>query len=692
MTTEASGRAHEVGLRTNRPPVASNEGDSAGPKLGVAGGKPLRVLFADDSEDDVALVQRELRRNGYVLTWERVQDATSMREALISGTWDLVLSDWSMPRFGALGALAVVKEAAPDIPLIIVSGTIGEDGAVAALRAGALDFVPKDKLSRLSPAIERELRETQVRVARRRAEDDLRASEARYRALFESTPLPMWVYDTQTFKILTVNEAALRHYGYGREEFAKLTLADLQPSADSPTLREGVTEPETGDAATIWRHRKKDGSIIEVEVKADEVDFEGKRARLVVANDVTERERVQHALRKTEDQIRQLQKMEAVGRLAGSVAHDFNNLLSVILSYASLLLKELREGDPMRADLEEIENAGNRAADLTKQLLAFSRHQSIAPVPLDVNGVLGGMDKMLRRIAGGDVDVVMQPAAALAPILSDRGHIEQIIMNLVVNARDAMPTGGKVVIETANVVLDEDYARSHLGATPGPHVMIAVTDSGTGMDKDTQARIFEPFFTTKEPGKGTGLGLSTVFGIVQKSDGSIWVESEPGRGTIFQIYFPLADADVSDPVPAVPPRSVVTSGSETILLVEDEESVRAVAGDILRRSGYQVLEASNAGEALLICESHETIIHLVLSDIVLPKVSGPEMFARLRLVRPGLRVLFMSGYTGEVVHRGVVGSEFSFIQKPLRPDLLCEGVREVLGDGRSGSPDHPRNC
>jgi two-component system cell cycle sensor histidine kinase/response regulator CckA len=399
--------------------------------------------------------------------------------------------------------------------------------------------------------------------------------------------------------------------------------------------------------------------------------------------DLTERKRAEAALLETERQLRHAQKMEAVGMLAGGIAHDFNNILSVILSYAEMLLGDLKPGEPMRDDIEEIFKAGHRAADLTRQLLTFSRQQVIEPKVLDLNDVLAGIDKMLQRIVGADVDLISLPTHPLDRVRVDPGSIEQVIMNLVVNARDAMPTGGKLTMETANVVLDEAFVREHTGVKLGPHVMLTVTDTGIGMDQATVARIFEPFFTTKMKGRGTGLGLSTVFGIVQQSGGSIWVTSEEGKGTAFKVYFPCVDA----PIDSVRRAETTTSvrGSETILLVEDDDQVRTVALAILRKNGYVVLEARNAGEALMHSERHPGVIHLLVSDVVMPQVSGPELAKRLAQIRPEMKVLCMSGYTDDsIVRHGVIEGHIAYLQKPLTPDALATKVRKVLDRASNG--------
>jgi two-component system cell cycle sensor histidine kinase/response regulator CckA len=378
-----------------------------------------------------------------------------------------------------------------------------------------------------------------------------------------------------------------------------------------------------------------------------------------------------------EGQLRQAQKMEAVGRLAGGVAHDFNNVLSVILSYADLMLESLQRDDPMRDDVEEIRTAGGRAADLTRQLLMFSRQQVLEPMVLDLNDLLARMDKMLQRILGEDVDLLFVGASNLGRLRADPSSIEQVVMNLVVNARDAMPTGGKLTIETANVDLDEDFVRHHVNTKAGPYVMLAVTDTGVGMDAATRSRVFEPFFTTKPVDKGTGLGLSTVFGIAQQSGGCVYVYSEPGAGTTFKVYLPRVDREIDKArVTTVMP---MRRGSETILLVDDDEQVRLVARNILRKNGYHVLDAGHAGEALLLCEQHPGTIHLLLTDVVMPQLSGPELAKRLAKSRPGMRLICMSGYTDDsIVRHGVLGNEIAYLQKPITPESLTRKVREVL--------------
>jgi PAS domain S-box-containing protein len=519
---------------------------------------------------------------------------------------------------------------------------------------------------------------------RKMADDALVVAQRRFNALFDSGTIGIIVGDS-TGAIREANDAFLKMLGYSREEFSA-----GQVDWRRATPREwGQWNAEVEEELRVHGRARprekeylhKDGRRVPVLVGFAAVDG---GQTISFSLDLTEQKRAADALSNLEKQFRQAQKMEAVGRLAGGIAHDFNNVLSVILSYGEMLLSDMKPGDPIRADVEEIRRAGQRAADLTRQLLMFSRQQVLVPKVLDLNELLVSMDKMLQRILGADVDLVSVPGQSLGRVRADPSSIEQVIMNLVVNARDAMPTGGQLTMETANVVLDEAYAQEHFGVTPGPHVMLAVTDTGVGIDKATLTRIFEPFFTTKEQGKGTGLGLSTVFGVVQQSGGSVWVYSEVGKGTSFKVYLPRVDAPVEVAGDSLPPTTL--RGTETVLLVEDDDQVRTVVCGILRRYGYHVIDARNAGEALLHSEKYSSPIHLLLSDVVMPQMSGPELAKRLVGVRPDMKVLCMSGYADDsIVRHGVLAAHIAFVQKPVTPEALTVRVREVLDGATRGS-------
>ncbi|HKE21823.1 MAG TPA: ATP-binding protein [Bryobacteraceae bacterium] len=496
----------------------------------------------------------------------------------------------------------------------------------------------------------------------------LRDKNLEFRLLFEENPQPMWVMDPPSRRFLAVNRAAARLYGYSEDEFLRMTLSDLQSEEESRRPPQAGIPSNAGPASS--RHVTRTGRAIDVEVAIQPVQYREQAAELAVVWDITAR-------RQLEEQLRQAQKMEAVGMLAGGVAHDFNNLLTIITGYSQLILNNLRVDDGNRNSVEQIMRAGERAAALTRQLLAFSRRQVLQPKVLDLNRLVTSLTAMLRRLIGEDVDLRLVLRPDLGRVHADPGQIEQVIMNLVVNARDAMPKGGILTVETSNVELDHSYASRHIEVKSGPYVMLAVSDNGAGMDEATRARLFEPFFTTKGAGRGTGLGLSTVFGIVKQSGGSLQVYSEPGTGTSVKVFLPRIEQPVAlDPEAQ---RKVVRRGHETILLVEDDEMVRSLVRETLQRDGYTVLDADGPDEARRASKQYHGVIHLLITDVVMPKTNGRELAEQLTARRPGMKVLYMSGYTDSAIaSSGVLTRDNSFLQKPFTPFSLADKVREVL--------------
>ncbi len=521
---------------------------------------------------------------------------------------------------------------------------------------------------------------------RKRAEDALRATENRYRRIVENTSEGVWMYDgagVTTFMSSRMAEllGSTVADAVGRPIFDFMS-ADVVVEAQNRLARRRSGIAERGEL----KLRRRDGTDLWVSVHADPLQdsvgtFEGS---LALVTDITEQRRSRDALGRSEEQLRQAQKMEAIGSLAGGVAHDFNNLLSVILSYTDLATADLKPTDPLRADLEEVHKAGLRAAALTRQLLAFSRQQVLQPSVIEMNDVVTGVERMLTRLLGEDIEVSWITSPTAGKVHADAGQIEQVIMNLVVNARDAMPKGGHLTIETANVLIEEGYAGvEHQGLVPGSYVMLAVTDTGTGMSAATQDRVFEPFFTTKDKSKGTGLGLSMVYGIVKQSGGHISVSSELGKGTTFKMYLTRTERlAIGQSITA---QSASLNGTETILLVEDEDQVRVLMSAILRKHGYKVLEAQNGGEAFLVCEQHDDEIHLLLTDVIMPRMSGQQLVERLAIVRPHMKALYVSGYTDNAILVHGIDGGAAFLQKPVQPEPLLRKVREVLDSGNGTS-------
>lgn len=812
-------------------------------------GTPLRLLMVEDSDDDATLALRVLQRGGYDVTCTRVETAAAMRAALTEERWDLVLSDYSLPRFSAPAALALLLEVSPDTPLIVVSGACGEDTAVELIRSGARDFFLKHSLVRLVHAVERELDAAKALAKRRATEEALRVAAEQARAAQEralrfftlSLELlcvldlegrflelnPMWEEalgftldelrgrafsdfvhpddreatravwrglapgerpvsfesrcvakdgSARSFLWSATVSPGERHCYAAARDITPLREAqeDLRARAERQQTiaqlgqlalaRPGEVAAILGEAAAAVARtlRVEHAHVLELveDASAFEVvagvggtsglgsfpsgaafqpgfalragapvvtaDFrvEARFARPPLLPDdvvsggcvvlpgtkgplgvlgafatearcyspeetafmqsvahvvatVLQRRDAEAALDALEGQLRQAQKMDAVGRLAGGVAHDFNNLLTAILGYSELLLAGLERDDPRWRQVEQIRKAGERATSLTKQLLVFSRHQQVERRVIDVNAIVADMEVMLTRLIGEDLAVELVLAPDLGRVLADAGQVEQIILNLAVNARDAMPQGGRITIETANVLLAGEAKGLRRPVEPGDYVMLAVSDVGTGIADDVLTHLFEPFFTTKPAGKGTGLGLSTVYGIASSAKGTVSVDTELGSGTTFKVYLPRVDREAERTSRSA--ELPVLRGSETILLVEDDDLVRGLSEGVLRENGYVVIGATNGVEALRASEAHEGPIHLVVTDVVMPEMGGKELVERLQPLRPGLKVLYASGYTSGVVLHDEGQPGAGFIQKPFAPKSLLSKVRDLLG-------------
>jgi PAS domain S-box-containing protein len=618
------------------------------------------VLIVEDDEGVADLERRRLERAGYAALSAATVE-TAMR-ALESSRIDLILLDYRLPGdVDGLDFYERMKSAGFDLPVILVTGFSNEATVIRALRVGVRDFVTKstEYLDYLPEAVTRVLKQVHT-------EQQLAESEARLGAIIRSA---------QDAILIARNGQEVTLFNAAAERMFRCKAADAigQPLAKFIPL--DVTDPSADATLSArigmgTRGVRADGEEFPLEASVSRAEVGGVRFHTVVVRDVSERRRL-------EAQLHQAQRMEGIGVLAGGVAHDFNNLLTVINGYTDMVLDEIPPDAPWREMLGEIRQAGERAAALTRQLLAFGRKQVLAPQVIDLNVLVRETERLLRRLIGADIDLASSLAPDAGRVKVDPGQFEQVLMNLAINSRDAMPAGGHLTIETRNVQLSAADVGGLADVRPGPFVMLAVSDSGVGMTEAVKARIFEPFYTTKPIGKGTGLGLSTVYGIVKQSLGHIEVYSEPGHGTTFKVYLPRAD-EAATPMSS-PARFSVPRGTETILLAEDEDGVRALARLALLASGYDVLEARDGEAALAVSRGHDGPIHLLLTDVVMPKLGGRQLADALTGERPGVRVLFLSGYTGDaIVRHGVLESGTEFLQKPFTPLALARKVRDVL--------------
>jgi len=643
----------------------------------------MRILLVEDNADHRELVRLALTE--YDDTWqvEGVASGEAALRRLVEGeAYDMVFLDYSLPGRDGLEVLEEIRRGEAPPPVVMVTGRGDEQVAVVAMKGGAYDYVVKGEgyLRRLPVVAQRAMEADQLAMERKRAEGALRESEERYRRLVELSPEMIAIHLNERF--LYINPAGVRLLGAANaDELIGRSVVDfihpdyLEISKDRirQIREEGKQVPRIEE-----KFIRLDGSIADVEVSAAPYPHQGQIAMLMVALDTTEQRQIKKEKEVIEEQFRQAQKMEAIGLLAGGFAHDFNNSLSVVKICAQLALSDLKEGDPLKERIEMILGETNRSSNLARQLLVFSRRQVKEMVVLDLNHLLRELDKMLHRVIGEDIKIVHVLAKDLGKVKVDPGQIAQAVLNLALNARDAMPKGGKLIVETANVELDEVYSSTHSDVIPGRYVMFSVSDAGVGMTREVRERVFEPFFTTKEKSRGTGLGLYTVYGIVKQSGGDICVYSEPGYGATFKIFLPQVDEPFQE-VREEAEKKDLPRGDETILVVEDDEKVRAVTVEVLMKQGYRVLDTPNGAKAMLICENHQGPIHLVLTDVVMPEMSGGELGGKLSLLYPEMKVIYMSGYMeNEIIHTGVLPEGVNFIQKPFTVEGLATKIREVL--------------
>jgi two-component system cell cycle sensor histidine kinase/response regulator CckA len=629
--------------------------------------------MVEDRPEDRELIEHELKNAKILFESQNMTTREDFLKALRSFKPDIVLSDFSLPEFDALEAIGILRRYESAVPFILVTGAQSEEIAVECMKRGADDYIMKSTLKRLPSAVLNALKNRAAEQQIAQTEGTLREQERQYRTIAEHTRDLIYILDAQG-QFTYVSPSFRQSLGYDPAALVGLKAFALIHPDDTVTAREVFRNlPATGNGHAVpFRYKTQDGRWRQYEsVVSWAVDEKGDKIQaVVVARDIEDR-------RQLEDQVRQAQKMDAVGRLAGGVAHDFNNLLTAINGYSDLLLRALEEGDPRRADVEEIKDTAARAAALTQQLLAFSRRQITQPTVMDVNTVVGRVEKMLRRLIGEDIALKTVLAPELHRTRADVGQIEQVIMNLSVNAREAMPQGGTLILETANVSLGPEAE-----APAGDYALLTVTDTGCGMDPAVAEHLFEPFFTTKDKRRGTGLGLSTVYGILQQAGAHIRLTTIPGQGTAFRLYFPRVDDAPAPAATALQSDDAFFRGNERVLLAEDDRAVRVMAARVLRQGGYRVTEAANGEEALRLTEDPNFAVDLLITDVVMHGLSGPDLAKILTEKRPGVKVVYISGYMGEDARTSVLkDAGATFLPKPFRPRDLLQKARTILDGG-----------
>ena len=642
---------------------------------------PIRILYVDDYHFDRELVRAALKEADFAVEITEAATQAEFEAKLAQGEYDLVLSDFNILGYNGLQVLDAVLTNNRNLPVIIVTGTGSEEIAVETLKRGAADYVIKSPthIQRLPNTIKTVLEREKLRHHNQQAEIALRENKEQLQQIINSIRDHIYVTElTSTGERINryISTNVKKLTGYPLEKFIDdwgfWSTQVIHPADQDIAAAQARRLAQGQDSEVEYRMIRADNEVIWVRDSA-RIEQQGKSIIVYgVVGNITERKRL-------EEQLQQSQKLEALGRLAGGIAHDFNNILTIVLGNCDLALDQITDNDPMRDELEGIRMAGKKANSLTRQLLTFSRQQILQPKVLDLNVVVDSMNKMLQRLIGSDINLITELSSELATIKADQGQIEQVIMNLAINARDAMPQGGTLKIKTEVITLNKKATRELIDLEPGPYTLLTIQDTGTGIDNDIIKHIFDPFFTTKEAGKGTGLGLATVHGIVKQSNGHIWVGSSANKGTTFKIYLPKVKADelkTQKNTATLQPKQ----NSQTILLVEDEPMIRDLARRTLLRSGYIVLEARNSQEALEVSKQYEGQIHLLLTDIIMPgKIPGDKLAKSIFASRPYIKILYISGHTRDILStQDIVNQNFCFLQKPFTPTTLVHKVREVL--------------
>jgi two-component system, cell cycle sensor histidine kinase and response regulator CckA len=638
--------------------------------MGLCMDTHLRLLIVEDSEDDAQLLLRELRKGGIEAFWKRIDTANAMESALVSGAWDCITSDYVMPAFSGLEALRIARESGLDIPFIIVSGKIGEETAVEAMKAGANDYIVKGNLARLVPAIKREMQEAETRKSQKFAEYALLRARDDWERTFNAVPDMISIID-KDFCVRRFNSAMAARLDSGSREQEQFKCYEIFHKSDAPHPKcPHLLLLHDGKEHCVELELPNFGGWFEMRVSPLR-DAEGVLAGSVhVSRDVTERKCL-------EQQLIQSQKMESIGLLAGGVAHDFNNLLTAITGYGEVIRDNVPEDDELMLEsVGQLLEAAQRAAELTRSLLTFGRKQVLSTRFVFVDDIVTNSGKLIKRIIGEDIEFTMSFSSVKLPIMADAGQIEQVLMNLATNARDAMPRGGSLAITVGQVTIQEGSEALFDLSSPGWYARISVTDTGVGIEKELIGRLFEPFFTTKEVGRGTGLGLSIVYGIIKQHDGSILVRSQIGTGTTFTIYLPLVEDN-----PAMKEQKTplsIAGGNETLLVVDDEEIVRSYLKRTLEKAGYRVIAAGDGEEAVeMFLQNAE--ISLVLTDMMMPGKNGKEIIKEIRGMNPEIKAVFISGYTADTIEtRGMVEEGVELVTKPFSKDELLRKIRGVL--------------